>query len=95
MYVYKYKHSKNLSWIINKYFDLGVWDPSLGSYGSFFKENFLNTEARDSSYVWWHQAKQLHDLRFAMTHELSADVLFLCQNGEDASLMSGCIDLMV
>jgi hypothetical protein len=57
MCVYKYRHFKFLSWIINKFFDLGVWDPSLGSNGSFLQENFLNTELCDSSDVWWHQAK--------------------------------------
>ncbi|CAM6043024.1 unnamed protein product [Sphagnum compactum] len=76
-------------------FDLGVWDPSLGSDGSLLQENFLNMEAYDSSYVWWHQAKQLDDLRFARTHELPQDVLLLCQNGEDASLKSGCINSVV
>jgi hypothetical protein len=76
-------------------FDLGVWDPSLGSDGSLLQKNFLNMEACDSSYVWWHQAKQLHDLGFARTHELPEDVLLLCQNGEDASLKSGCINSVV
>jgi hypothetical protein len=70
-------------------FDLGVWDPSLGSDGSLLQKNFLNTEACDSSYVWW------HDLRFSRTHELPEDVLLLCQNGEDAGLKSGCINSVV
>jgi hypothetical protein len=30
-----------------------------------------------------------------MTHELSKDVLLLCQNGEDGSFMSSCINLVV
>lgn len=76
-------------------FDLGVWDPSLGSDGSLLQKNFLNMEPCDSSYVWWHQAKQLHDLSFARTHELPEDVLLLCQKGEDASLKSGCINSVV
>lgn len=76
-------------------FDLGVWDPSLGSDGSLLQKKFLNMEACDSSYVWWHQAKQLHDLGFARTHELPEDVLLLYQNGEDASLKSGCINSVV
>ncbi len=81
------------SWgLLPESFDLGVWDPSLGSDGSLLQKNFLNMEACDSSYVWWHQAKRLHDLTFARTHELPEDVLLLCQNGEDASLKSGCIN---
>ncbi len=84
------------SWgLLPESFDLSVWDPSLGSDGSLLQKNFLNMEACDSSYVWWHQAKQLHDLTFARTHELPEDVLLLCQNGEDASLKSGCINSVV
>lgn len=84
------------SWgLLPESLDLGVWDPSLGSDGSLLQKNFLNMEACDSSYVWWHQSKQLHDLTFARTHELPEDVLLPCQNGEDASLKSGCINSVV